>query len=152
MTVVNVDVLLVEDSPEDTELAMHAFSRQHVSNTIHHVSNGEEALDYLLRRGPYAGVTRTPNLVLLDLNLPEMGGLEVLRLLKADPRTSAIPVVILTASQLEADRIDGYNLGANSYIIKPVDFAQFSESVRQIGMYWLLLNAPSRSEGGSDES
>jgi two-component system response regulator len=148
----NVDVLLVEDNPEDTELAMHAFSRHHVSNTIHHVSDGEEALDYLLRRGPYAGVTQTPNLVLLDLNLPSMDGLEVLRRLKADPRTASVPVVILTSSQLESDRIEGYNLGVNSFIIKPVDFTQFSESVRQIGMYWLLLNAPSPAEGGSDES
>jgi DNA-binding response OmpR family regulator len=148
MSTGHVDVLLVEDNPEDTELAMHAFSRHHISNTVHHVSDGEEALDYLFRRGPYAGVTVTPNLVLLDLKLPTMDGLEVLRELRADPRTENVPVVILTASQKEKDRIEGYNLGVNSFIIKPVDFTQFTESVRQIGMYWLLLNAPPPTNGG----
>ena len=143
MSTLNVDVLLVEDNSEDSELAMHAFSRHHVSNTIHCVSDGEEALDYLFQRGAYAAVTRMPSLVLLDLKLPRMDGLEVLRRVKADPRTSSVPVVIMTSSQRESDRVEGYNLGANSFIVKPVDFAQFSESVRQIGMYWLLLNAPS---------
>jgi CheY-like chemotaxis protein len=137
-----VEILLVEDSPEDAELTIRALRRNKLANEIHHVEDGVEALDFLFCRGAYADRTFTqlPKLVLLDLKLPKASGMEVLRAIRADERTKAIPVVVFTSSKEERDLIDGYKLGVNAYAQKPVDFEQFSSTVRQIGMFWMLVN------------
>ncbi|MBM3746974.1 MAG: response regulator [Acidobacteria bacterium] len=139
-----VEILLVEDDPNDVELTLHALEAGHLINRIQVVRDGEEALDYLFRRGTFSDRDRScpPRLVLLDLKLPKVDGLEVLRQIKSDTRTKLIPVVILTSSKEERDRLNGYLYGVNSYIQKPVDFDQFRETVRQLGLYWLLLNEP----------
>lgn len=137
-----VEILLVEDNPDDVEIALRALKKHNLANHIVHVSDGKEALDFLYCRGSWAdrlGAVK-PKLVLLDLKLPKIGGLEVLRKLKEDPTMKAIPVVILTSSNEERDLIQGYQLGANSYLVKPVDFEKFSASMRDVGMYWLLYN------------
>ena len=141
-----VEVLLVEDNPNDVELTLYAFARQNVGNRIHVLHDGAAALDFIFGTGAYAGrsVENGPKIILLDLKLPFVDGLEVLQRTKADPRTRAIPVVMLTASREERDIVESYQLGVNSYIVKPVDFAQFTEAVRQLGLYWLLLNQPPR--------
>ena len=135
-------ILLVEDNPDDELLTLRALERSHIANEVVVVRDGAEALDYLFATGPYAGGDGSPlpQVVLLDLRLPRIDGLEVLRRLRADPRTRLLPVVILTSSDEERDIVDSYRLGANSYIRKPVDFARFSEAVRQLGLYWLILN------------
>lgn len=137
-----VQILLVEDNPSDLALAVHAFKKHNLANGVHVVRDGEEALDYLFKTGRYAGrgPETDPEVILLDLKLPKVDGLEVLRQIKADGSTSDIPVVVLTSSQAESDLTRTYALGVNSYIVKPVDFDQFSEAVRLIGFYWLLLN------------
>jgi two-component system response regulator len=137
-----VEILLVEDNPSDLELALHALRRNNLANHIQVARDGAEALDFLFCRGPHAdrSINAAPRVVLLDLKLPLVDGLEVLRQVKADPRTRQIPIVVLTSSNEERDMIESYQLGVNSYITKPVDFGQFTESVRQIGMYWVLLN------------
>ena len=139
-----VDILLVEDNPNDVELAIHALKKHNLANRIQVVRDGAEALDYLFARGAFAhrNIDEAPRVVLLDLKLAKVDGLEVLRQIKSDPRTRKIPVVILTSSREERDVVESYNLGVNSYILKPVDFQQFSEAVRTIGLYWLLLNHP----------
>lgn len=142
-----VEILLVEDSPEDAELTIRALRRNKLANDIQVAEDGAEALDFLFCRGAYAdrSFVHPPKLVLLDLKLPKVGGLEVLRAIRADQRTKAIPVVILTSSKEERDLISSYNLGVNAYAQKPVDFEQFSETIRQIGMFWMLVNqAPPR--------
>lgn len=138
------EILLVEDNPADAELTLHALRRENLANQVEVARDGEEALDFLFCRGPYAhrSFDHPPSLILLDLKLPKVDGLEVLREVKSDPRTRAIPVVILTASREEKDMVNGYQLGANSYIQKPVDFNQFRETVRQLGLYWLVVNQP----------
>ena len=138
------DILLVEDNPNDVKLTLHAFAHHHLANKLHVVRDGEEALDFVFCRGPYAGrdLRQPPKIILLDLKLPKVDGHEVLRQIKADPRTRMIPVVVLTSSQEERDIEESYHSGVNSYIVKPVDFEQFVESVRALGMYWLLLNHP----------
>jgi len=138
-------ILLVEDNPDDAELTVRAFKKGHIVNEIVVVGDGQEALDYLFVAGPHAGRDPRviPHVVLLDLNLPRISGLEVLRRIRADARTKLLPVVILTTSREDADIIGGYSLGANSYVRKPVDFAQFVEAAMQLGLYWLVLNEPS---------
>lgn len=137
-------ILLVEDNPDDEALAIRALKRHHISNEIAIARDGVEALDYLFGTGIYAGrdVNIKPTVVLLDLKLPRVDGLEVLRRLREDERTKLLPVVVLTTSSEEQDLLDSYSLGCNSYIRKPVDFVQFSEAIRQLGMYWLLVNEP----------
>jgi CheY-like chemotaxis protein len=137
-------ILLVEDNPDDEALAMRALKRHHIGNEIIVARDGVEALDYLFGTGLYAGrdITFKPSVVLLDLKLPRIDGLEVLRRLRESELTRLLPVVILTTSSEEQDLLDSYSLGCNSYIRKPVDFLQFSEAIRQLGMYWLLMNEP----------
>ncbi len=143
-------ILLVEDNINDEMLTLRAFKKNNIVNQIKVVRDGVEALDYLFASGKYAGhdPDDTPELVLLDLKLPKMNGLQVLRRLRADEKTRLLPVVILTSSDEDQDVIDSYHLGANSYVRKPVDFAQFTEAVRQLGLYWLVLNvAPPQTRG-----
>jgi CheY-like chemotaxis protein len=137
-------ILLVEDNPDDEALALRALKRHHIGNEIVVARDGVEALDYLFCTGKYLDrdITNKPSVILLDLKLPRVDGLEVLRRLREDPRTRFLPVVVLTTSSEESDVLDSYSLGCNSYIRKPVDFVQFSEAIRQLGMYWLLMNEP----------
>ena len=129
-------ILLVEDNQDDLELTLHAFDRHELPHQVAVARDGQEAMDYLF------GAGSVPDLVLLDLNLPRIGGMDVLRTMRRDPRTKRIPVVILTTSDDEADISDGYDLGINSYIRKPVDFDKFTATVKELGMYWLALNTP----------
>jgi two-component system response regulator len=137
-------ILLVEDNPDDAALTMRAFAKSNITNRLVLVKDGAEALDYLYATGSYAGRSEEddPMLILLDLKLPKIGGLEVLRKVRAEARTQLIPVIILTSSIEERDVIEGYALGCNSYVHKPVDFAQFTEAVKVLGLYWLVLNQP----------
>jgi len=139
-----VEILLVEDNPNDLELALHALKRNHLANHIEVVRDGADALDFIFCAGVYAHrrVEDQPKVILLDLKLPKVDGMEVLQRIKGDPRTRSIPVVMLTSSREERDVVESYQLGVNSYIVKPVDFEQFTEAVRGLGMYWLLLNQP----------
>ena len=134
-----VEILLVEDNPNDVELALHALKRNKVSNRIHVVRDGEEALDFIFGKDASSGgpIEQRPKMILLDLKLPKVDGLEVLRRLKGDPTTRSIPVIILTSSREEQDIVKSYDLGVNSYIVKPVDFQQFNDAIRQLGLYWM---------------
>ena len=138
----NKVVLLVEDNPDDEELTRLAFEECRLANKLHVVRDGQEALDYLFSSGSYASrdVNEVPQVILLDLKLPKVDGLEVLQRVRADERTRLLPVVVLTSSKEEQDLIDSYSLGASSYIQKPVDYLQFVDAVRQLGLYWLVLN------------
>jgi len=140
----SVDILLVEDSQDDIDLALHALRDGKIAGTISVVRDGEEALDFLFCQGPFShrSFDRPPKLVLLDLKLPKFDGLQVLKALKGDPRTQPIPVVILTSSREERDLVESYRSGVNSYIQKPVDFAQFREAVNALGLYWMVVNQP----------
>jgi len=142
-------VLLVEDNEDDVQLTLRAFKKHNLANDIHVATDGREALDFLFCLGKYASrdPADTPQVVLLDLKLPKIDGLEVLRQVRADPRTKFLPVVVLTSSNEERDLVESYRLGANSYVRKPVDFQQFTHAAHQLGLYWVVLNlaAPSRA-------
>jgi len=137
-------ILLIEDNPDDAALTLRALEKNNIKNDVVVAHDGAEALDYLFGTGSYAGrdLTIMPQLILLDLKLPKVDGLEVLRRMRANELTRLLPVVILTSSNEEQDRINGYGLGANSYVRKPIDFGQFIDAVRQLGLYWLILNEP----------
>lgn len=143
------EILLVDDNPDDVELTQHALRAGKLCNGIHVARDGEEALDFLFCREPHTGRSfdRPVQLVLLDLKLPKVDGMEVLRALKSDPRTRRIPVIILTSSREEKDLITSYDLGANGYVQKPVDFDEFRDAVRQLGLYWLVVNIPPPANG-----
>ena len=142
METAEVEILLVEDNPKDVELTLHALRKENLSKCIQVVRDGEEALEFLFCRGTYSNRSfdNPPKLVVLDLKLPKVDGLEVLREVKNDSRTRAIPVAILTSSNEDRDLVAGYKLGVNSYIQKPVDFNQFRDTVKQLGLYWLMVN------------
>jgi len=142
MSMENIEILLVEDNPNDEELTLYALRKNNIFNQIQVVRDGAEALEYIFCTGAFADrqINDPPKVVLLDLKLPKVDGLEVLERIKADARTRIIPVVVLTSSQEERDIVESYQLGVNSYIVKPVDFEQFNEAVRHIGLYWMLLN------------
>lgn len=139
-----IEILLVEDSPEDLELTRRALKNANLSNHIQIARDGAEALDFIFCEGPHAArrIEDTPKLILLDLKLPKVDGLEVLQRIKGDPRTKHIPVVVLTSSKEQTDVVKSYSLGVNSYIVKPVNFESFSRAVQELGIYWLLLNHP----------
>jgi two-component system response regulator len=140
-----IDILLVEDNPYEARLTIESLQEQNLANRLHHVDDGAEALDFLFARGRYEDRENEsyPKLILLDLNLPKIGGLDVLREIKSDDRTKSIPVVILSSSKQDADVITGYMLGVNSYVVKPVDFDIFSKAISDLGSYWMLLNESS---------
>ena len=140
----NKVILLVEDSQRDEELALRALRKNNIKNEVVVARDGAEALDYLFATGAYAGrnTAELPTVVLLDIKLPKIDGLEVLRRLRADERTKLLPVVLLTSSKEDKDRLAGYTSGANSFVRKPIEFAEFSDAIRQLGLYWLILNEP----------
>jgi two-component system response regulator len=143
----SVDILMVEDNANDEALTLHELRKYHLTNRIQIVRDGQEALEYIFCTGRYAtrDIKDQPHVILLDIKLPFVDGLEILRRIKQDERTRTIPVVMLTSSREERDLIESYRLGVNSYIVKPVDFDQFKESARSLGMYWLLLNKPPKA-------
>jgi two-component system, response regulator len=141
----SVEILLVEDNITDAELTIRELKKHNMANNLVHVKNGEEALDFIFATGAYAGIrdiSRPPKVVLLDIQMPKVNGIEVLEKIKSDPRTKATPVVILTSSKENPDIQKCYGLGANSYIVKPVNFESFAQSIKNLGFYWLLLNQP----------
>ena len=144
-----VEILLVEDNPRDLELTLHSLEKANLANHIQIARDGAEALEFIFAEGVHAGrrIEDTPKMILLDLKLPKVDGLEVLQRLKSDTRTRAIPVVVLTSSREQRDVVESYHLGVNSYIVKPVDFEGFAAAVKEVGMYWLLLNQPPKVEG-----
>jgi two-component system, response regulator len=146
-----IEILLVEDNNEDLELTLHTLRRENLAHSIHIARDGEQALEFLFCKGEHAqrAADPLPRLVLLDLKLPKIDGLEVLRQLKENPKTRTVPVVIMTSSREERDLINGYRLGANSYIQKPVDFEQFRETVKRAGLYWLETNLPPLAVGNA---
>jgi two-component system, response regulator len=141
-----IDILLVEDNPNDVELTLRALMKKNIVNPVHVVCDGAEALEYLYARDKYQDrdINHKPKVILLDLKLPKVDGLEVLRTIKGDERLKTIPVVVLTSSREEQDIIASYQLGVNSYIVKPVDFEKFVDAVSNLGLYWLLINQPPR--------
>jgi two-component system, response regulator len=137
-----VEILLIEDNPNDAEMTLRALKKKHISNKVLVVKDGEEALDYLYTRGEYEqrGLDSRPKIILLDLKLPKVDGKEVLRTIKNDPEKKVIPVIVLTSSKEERDIVESYQLGVNSYIVKPVDFEKFFNAIEEVGLYWLLMN------------
>jgi CheY-like chemotaxis protein len=145
-----IELLLVEDNPQDLELALRALRKAKLANRIHVARDGVEALEFVFCEGPHAGrrMADGPNVILLDLKLPKVDGLEVLKRIKGDPRTRMIPVVVLTSSKEQRDVVDSYQLGVNSYIVKPVNFDRFAAAVGELGLYWLVLNQPPKAGEG----
>jgi CheY-like chemotaxis protein len=145
----SVEILIVEDTSEDLDLTLRALRKAKITNHIQVARDGEEALEFIFCEGPFGErkIENGPKVILLDLKLPKIDGLEVLQRIKSDPRTKSIPVVVLTSSREQNDVVESYNLGVNSYIVKPVNFEQFSEAVQKLGMYWLLINHPPSPEG-----
>lgn len=143
------EILLVEDNTDDLDMTLHALRRVNLANQISIARDGEEAMDFIFCRGAHSQrkIEKCPKVVVLDLKLPKIDGLEVLRSMKGDPRTKNIPVVMLTSSKEQCDVLQSYDLGVNSYIVKPVDFTQFAEAVQRLGLYWLLFNQPPKVEG-----
>ncbi|MEO6546534.1 MAG: response regulator [Ferruginibacter sp.] len=143
------DILLIEDNPYEAQLTIRSFKKTSLADKLVHIDDGADALDFIFARNKYAGrrIEDIPKLILLDLKLPKLGGLDILKLVKEDPRTKTIPVIVLTSSNEEPDIIASYNLGANSYIVKPVNFEAFSKAVLEAGMYWMLLNVPPITRG-----
>ena len=141
-----IELLLVEDNPQDLELALRSLRKINLANHIEVARDGAEALDFIFCEGVHAGrkITDGPKVILLDLKLPKVDGLEVLKRIKGDPRTKMIPVVVLTSSKEQRDIVESYHLGVNSYIVKPVNFDGFTEAMREVGVYWLMLNQPPR--------
>jgi CheY-like chemotaxis protein len=137
-----LDIILVEDNPADVELTLNALKENNLANRVKVLKDGEEAVNYIFRQGEYSdcGICENPVLILLDLNLPKISGIEILKRIRSDERTKNIPVVVLTSSRLDKDRIESYHLGVNSYIVKPVEFENFAHAVAQIGYYWVILN------------
>ena len=148
----DIEILLVEDSPYDAELTIRELKRHHLANKLVHLKDGAEALDFIFGTGAYASrdTSQHPKVVLLDLKLPKVDGLEVLRAMKTDSRTRKIPVVVMTSSQEQRDVVDSYQLGVNSYVVKPVDFDHFSKAVSDLGCYWVLLNHLPGAPPGSE--
>jgi CheY-like chemotaxis protein len=144
-----VEILLVEDNPQDLELALRALRKANLTNRIQIARDGAEALAFVFCEGAHAArkIEDAPKVILLDLKLPKIDGMEVLQRIKSDPRTKSIPVVVLTSSKEQKDIVDSYKLGVNSYIVKPVNFERFAAAVQELGMYWLLLNQPPNAEG-----
>ena len=144
MTTTDIEILLVEDNPRDVEMTLRALKKHNMANKVHVVTDGAEAMDFIFTRGAYAHTDKNqvPKVVFLDLKLPKVSGLEVLRAIKGDERTRSIPVVVLTSSQEEKDMVESYLLGVNSYVVKPLDFDNFVEAIGQIGLYWLVINKP----------
>lgn len=142
MTEAAVEVLIVEDNPQDLELTLRALRRSHLANNIVTVGDGQEALDFLFARGAYSGRNEkdVPRVVFLDLKLPKVDGFEVLREMRNDPRTKTVPVVVITSSAEERDRMATYGIGANSYVVKPIDFDSFTKTMSEVGFYWLAIN------------
>lgn len=142
----NVEILLVEDNPDDAGLVMRALKKSNLANHLVHLSDGAQALDFIFCKGEYVNrqIGDRPKVILLDLKMPKVDGLQVLKAIREDERTKAIPVVIMTSSNEERDIVEGYRLGVNSYIVKPVDFDNFSKAVAELGFYWLLLNKAPR--------
>jgi two-component system response regulator len=141
---ISADILLVEDNPNDVELILHVFQWCNLSDRVHVAWNGEEALDFIFGKGAYEGrnIEDRPKVILLDLKLPKVDGIEVLRRIKGEPKTRTIPVVVLTSSREDRDIIETYNLGVNSYIVKPVQFDEFANVIREMGLYWKMINQP----------
>jgi two-component system response regulator len=141
---ISADILLVEDNPNDVELILHVFQWCNLSDRVHVAWNGEEALDFIFGKGAYEGrnIDDRPKVILLDLKLPKVDGIEVLRRIKGEPKTRTIPVVVLTSSREDRDIIETYNLGVNSYIVKPVQFDEFANVIREMGLYWKMINQP----------
>jgi CheY-like chemotaxis protein len=139
-----VEILLVEDNSNDAELTIRVLKKNNLGNHLSHVKDGAEALDFIFTRGNYADrkIENNPRVILLDLKMPKVDGLEVLRQIKSDPRTCSIPVVIMTSSQEEKDIVMSYQLGVNSYIVKPVEFEAFAKAIAELGLYWLIINQP----------
>lgn len=143
-----VEILIVEDTLQDLDLALRALKKANLTNRIQIARDGLEAIEFIFAEGPHAGrrIEHGPSVILLDLKLPKIDGLEVLQRIKSDPRTNAIPVVVLTSSKEQSDVVESYRLGVNSYIVKPVNFERFAAAVQELGMYWLLLNQPPKIE------